>query len=121
MYKIRRMNGTKLLRELPLHIMLIPAIILVGIYSYGSMAGVSIAFQRFVPTNGLFGSEWVGLQNFQTLFTLPNFWPVIRNTVFIALAKMILHVAVPVIFALLLNEIVNIRFKRSIQTVVYPA
>ena len=107
------------LRELPLHFMLIPAIILVGIYSYGSMAGIGIAFQRFIPTNGLFGSEWIGFQNFQTLFTLPNFWPVIRNTLIIALGKMILHVLVPVVFALLLNEIANIKFKRSIQTMVY--
>ena len=99
--------------------MLIPAIILVGIYSYGSMAGIGIAFQRFIPTNGLFGSEWVGFQNFETLFALPNFWPVIRNTLIIALGKMILHVLVPVVFALLLNEIANIKFKRSIQTMVY--
>jgi len=109
----------KFLRELPLHIMLIPSIILVGIYSYGSMAGIGIAFQRFVPTNGLFGSEWVGFQNFQTLFGLPNFWPVIRNTIVIAFSKMVLHIIVPVIFALMLNEISNIRFKRSIQTAVY--
>jgi len=109
----------KLLRELPLHVMLIPAVILVGIYSYGSMAGISIAFQKFVPTKGLFGSEWVGLQNFITLFNLPNFWPVIRNTVFIALAKMILGVLVPVVFALLLNEVSRPRFKRSIQTMAY--
>jgi putative aldouronate transport system permease protein len=99
--------------------MLLPSVILVGIYSYGSMAGISIAFQKFIPTNGLFGSEWIGLQNFRTLFNYPGFWPVIRNTVIIALAKMILHVIVPVIFALLLNEIVSMKFKRSIQTMVY--
>jgi len=109
----------KLLRELPLHVMLIPAVILVGIYSYGPMLGISIAFQKFVPTRGLFGSEWVGLQNFATLFNLPNFWPVIRNTVFIALAKMILGVLVPVVFALMLNELSKPRFKRSVQTMAY--
>ena len=109
----------KMLRELPLHIMLIPAVVLVGIYSYGSMAGIGIAFQRFIPTNGLFGSEWIGFANFTTLFNLPNFWPVIRNTIYIALAKMILHVLVPVIFALLLNEVVKVWFKRFIQTMVY--
>jgi len=107
------------LRELPLHIMLIPSIVLVGIYSYGSMAGISIAFQKFVPTNGLFGSEWIGLENFKTLFAMPNFWPVIRSTVLIALSKMTLGVVVPVTFALLLNEVSNIAFKRTIQTMVY--
>jgi len=115
----RLSQKNKFLRELPLHIMLIPAVVLVGVYSYGSMAGISIAFQRFVPTKGLFGSDWVGLQNFVTLFNLPNFWPVIRNTVFIALAKMILGVLVPVVFALMLNEISKPRFKRSIQTMAY--
>jgi putative aldouronate transport system permease protein len=99
--------------------MLIPSIILVGIYSYGSMAGISIAFQRFIPTNGLFGSEWIGIANFQNLFTMPNFWPVIRNTVVIAFSKMALGVIVPVVFALLLNEVSQITFKRSLQTLVY--
>ena len=112
-------HKNRLLRELPLHIMLIPAVVLVGIYSYGSMAGISIAFQKFVPTKGLFGSEWVGLRNFATLFNLPNFWPVIRNTVFIALAKMVFGVLVPVVFALMLNEVSKPRFKRSVQTMAY--
>jgi len=99
--------------------MIIPAVILISIYSYGSMAGTVIAFQRFNPAFGLFGSEWVGWTNFQTLFTLPNFWPVVRNTVVIALSKMVLLIIVPVVFALLLNEVRSTKFKRSVQTLVY--
>jgi len=109
----------KLIREFPLHFMLLPALVLVAIYSYGSMVGVVIAFQKFVPVNGLFGSDWVGFQNFLTLFTMQNFVNVIRNTVLIAFSKMVLGVIVPVTFALLLNEIANIRFKRTLQTMVY--
>jgi putative aldouronate transport system permease protein len=110
----------KLLRELPLYFMVIPAVILVSIYSYGSMAGVVIAFQKFVPAKGMFGNqEWVGLQNFSTLFSMPNIWQVIRNTIIIAFFKLVGGVIVPVVFALLLNEVRNIFTKRIFQTMVY--
>ena len=116
-----RLGGRdKALRELPLYVMLIPAVFLVAIYSYGSMAGIVIAFQKFVPAKGFFGKQqWVGLQNFKTLFSMPNIWPVIRNTVLIALGKMIGGIIVPVVFALLLNEVRNVSARRIFQTLVY--
>lgn len=106
-------------RQLPLLLMLLPAVALVLVYSYGSMLGTGIAFQRFNPSKGLFGSEWVGLQNFRNLFTMPNIGPVIRNTVLIALGKMAGGIFVPVAFALMLNEATGLRFKRACQTMVY--
>lgn len=106
-------------RELPLLFMLLPATILVLIYSYGPMVGIVIAFQRFNPTRGLFGSEWTGLDNLKNLFSMPNFSQVVGNTFFIALFKMLGGVLVPVIFALLLNEVTQIRSKRLLQTMVY--
>jgi putative aldouronate transport system permease protein len=110
----------KLRRELPLYLMLIPAVILVIVYSYGPMAGVTIAFQKFVPAKGFFGEQqWVGLENFRTLFSMPNIWPVIRNTILIALGKMIGGVVVPVVFALMLNEVASVFAKRAFQTLVY--
>jgi putative aldouronate transport system permease protein len=110
----------KMLRELPLYFMLLPAVVLVAIYSYGSMAGVVIAFQKFVPAKGMFGhQQWVGFQNFTTLFSMPNIWPVIKNTVIIAFFKLIGGVIVPVVFALLLNEVRNLFTKRIFQTLVY--
>jgi putative aldouronate transport system permease protein len=116
--KVKRRD--RLLRELPLYFMLLPAVILVAIYSYGSMAGVIIAFQKFVPAKGMFGNQtWVGLQNFNTLFAMPNIWSVIRNTVIIAVCKMIGGVIVPVVFALLLNEVRSLFTKRIFQTVAY--
>lgn len=115
--KTRNLN--KLKREFPLYIMLIPAVILVAIYSYGSMAGASIAFQKFVPTNGLFGSPWIGFDNFKNLFTMPNIWQVVWNTVSISICKMIGGVIVPVMFALLLNEVSKTWLKRGLQTMVY--
>jgi putative aldouronate transport system permease protein len=109
-----------MIRQLPLYIMLLPAVVLVAIFSYGSMAGVIIAFQKFVPAKGMFGhQQWVGLQNFYTLFSMPNIGLVIRNTVIIALCKMIAGIIVPVVFALLLNEVRNVLAKRIFQTMVY--
>lgn len=106
-------------RELPLVLMLVPAAILVAVYSYGSMVGTVIAFQKFNMANGLFGSEWVGFKNFQNLFSMPDFGQVIFNTVVISLAKMVLGIIVPVVFALLLNEVSRTGVKRTYQTMVY--
>ncbi len=116
--KIKKTPG-KFRRELPLVIMLLPAFILVLIYSYGSMVGTVIAFQKFNMAKGLFGSEWIGLENFKNLFTMPNIGPIIRNTVLIALGKMIGGIIVPVLFALLLNEVTKTGIKRTYQTMVY--
>ena len=116
--KSRKHKATRL-SDVPLHLMLIPAVILVAIYSYGSMAGISIAFQKFNPAKGLFGSTWIGLENFRKLFTMPTIWGIIRNTIFISLGKMIGGVIVPVTFALMLNEVRSVFAKRGIQTVVY--
>lgn len=110
---------TILKKEYPLLLMLLPAVVLVAIYSYGPMVGIVIAFQKFVPTKGFFGSQWIGLQNFRTLFAMPTFPNVIFNTVYIALFKMIGGVIVPVIFALLLNEVSRVGIKRTYQTMVY--
>ncbi len=99
--------------------MLLPAVILVAIYSYGPMVGTVIAFQKFNPTKGFFGSPWVGFDNFKNLFTMPTIGQVIYNTVFISLCKMIGGIVVPVIFALLLNEVGRLTVKRTFQTLVY--
>ncbi len=99
--------------------MLMPAVILVAIYSYGSMVGTVIAFQKFKPANGFFGSEWVGLENFRNLFTMPTIGQVIYNTVFISLCKMIGGIVVPVLFALMLNEVTKVGVKHTYQTLVY--
>lgn len=100
-------------------LMLVPAIIVIAIYSYGPMVGTVIAFQRFNPTKGFFGSEWVGFNNFKNLFTMPEIWQIIYNTVFISLGKMIGGVIVPVTLALLFNEVNRISIKRTYQTFVY--
>lgn len=109
----------KKLQEIPLHLMLLPGVILTIIFSYVPIAGIVIAFQKFVPSKGIFHSKWIGLDNFRYMLDMPNFSSVVWNTVFIAVMKIIVHLIVPVIFALLLNEVVSSAFKRTVQTIIY--
>jgi putative aldouronate transport system permease protein len=109
----------KVKRNVPLHIMLLPAVILVLIYSYGPMLGIVMAFQRFIPGRGLFGSPYIGFRNFSYVFNLPGFGQVIWNTVFISFLKIITGIIVPVTFALLLNEVISKMTKKMIQTMIY--
>ena len=107
-------------RELPLHLMLLPGLILVAVFSYTPMAGLIIAFQKFIPSKGMFGDQqWVGLGNFTYVFSLPGFDQALKNTIVIAFWKILLGLAVPIIFALLLNEVNRSGFKRTVQTIVY--
>ena len=88
-----RLPVSKIFRkELQLHIMVLPAVILVLIFSYFPLYGLKIAFQRFLPAKGLFGSQrFVGWDNFKYVLSLPNFLPVLRNTFIIAGAKIVLN------------------------------
>ncbi len=100
------------------HVMLIPAVILVFIFSYIPLYGLIIAFQKYNPAMG-FASPWVGLGNFVYLFNQPNFVQTIWNTFYIAFFKIIGGILVPVTFSLLLNEVSKTSLKRFFQTVVY--
>lgn len=106
-------------RELPLHIMLFPGVILVIIYNYLPMLGIVMSFQNYNPIFGMFKSKWIGLENFVFLLNMPNTFTVIWNTFFIALMKVVIGLVIPILFALLLNEVRKSRIKRSIQTIVY--
>lgn len=105
--------------KFPLHLMMLPAVIILAIYEYYPMVGLSMAFQHFIPTKGFFGSEWVGLQHFEYLFSLNRFKEIVFNTLFISSGKIIAKMVFPIMLALLLNEIGKSWFKRSIQTITY--
>ncbi|QMV44046.1 ABC transporter permease [Cohnella cholangitidis] len=114
------MRNRKAWRELPLHLMIIPGLLLVGIFSYIPMAGITIAFQRFIPARGLFGDQkWVGWDNFNYVMELPSFMQVLWNTLYISSFKLVLGLLVPIVFAILLNELKNEAIKRSVQTTIY--
>ncbi|MFD0712896.1 ABC transporter permease [Paenibacillus sp. GCM10027626] len=106
-------------REAPLHLMMVPGIVLLLIFSYGPMIGIIMAFQRFNPIKGFFKSQWIGFDNFQFILQIPDVRQVVWNTVFIAFMKIAAGLIVPVILALLLNELKSRYMKRSIQTIIY--
>lgn len=101
------------------HIMLLPGLLLIFLMSLLPMSGVIIAFKNFNPGRGIWGSEWVGWENFDILFDNSSTMQIIQNTVIIAVAKMIAGLIVPIVFALLLNELRVRWFKRAVQTIVY--
>lgn len=101
------------------HLMLLPGIILLAIFNYAPMAGIVMAFQNYMPAKGFLGSDFVGLEHFKFMFSLPDSYQIFANTLIIAIGKIIVGMIVPVIFALLLNEVRVKWFKQSIQTIVY--
>jgi putative aldouronate transport system permease protein len=102
-----------------LYFMLLPALIIVFIYNYIPMGGMVIAFENYFPAMGILRSQWVGFDNFVFLATMKEFGRALRNTVLIAVCKIILGIFVPVVFALLLNEVRKKAFQRVIQTFIY--
>ena len=104
---------------IPLHLMLLPSVVFLAIYNYLPMIGNVMAFQRFNPVRGFFGSRWTGLENLNYVLDMPDFQSVLWNTFFIATMKVISNIVIPVTFALLLNEIRSVRYKRTLQTIVY--
>ena len=105
--------------ELSYHIMMLPSVVLLILFSIVPMVGIIIAFEDFVPTKGLFRSPWSGLDNFRYMLMFPEIKQVFFNTIFIAIMKIVGCLLVSLIFALLLNEIRYIIVKRVVQTVVY--
>ncbi len=105
--------------HLSLIIMIMPVILYFLIFNYVPMIGLVIAFKNYVMSDGIFGSEWVGLANFQRLFDSPDFPKAIRNTLTISLLRLFFGFAAPIILALLLNELRLALYKRVIQTVSY--
>lgn len=99
--------------------MIAPGMIFLLIFSYAPMFGLIMAFQDFVPARGFLGSDFVGLDNFIYIFNLPDIWQVTYNTVFIAVGKIVLNTIIPIIFAILLNEIRVKWMKKTMQTIVY--
>ncbi|PZM62188.1 sugar ABC transporter permease [Paenibacillus dendritiformis] len=99
--------------------MLIPGLIFVIIFSYIPMAGILMAFQKYIPTKGLFGSPFVGWKNFQFLLDYPDIGRIVFNTLYIATMKIIAGLIVPITIAILLNELRKEWVKRAFQTMVY--
>lgn len=103
-----------------LHLMLFFPLVILFIYAYFPLFGLSIAFQRFIPSKGIFGKQtWVGWKNFQFLFKMPEFKDALRNTFTIAFFKLTFTMLTSIFFAILINEVRNRYVKRVVQTIVY--
>lgn len=115
----RNRNIGRILRRPWLYILMIPGIIHIIIFEYIPVWGLALAFKDYNPVLGFFNSPWVGLKHFYRFFSLSSFYILLRNTlVFFALSLMF-YFPIPIILALMLNELKNIYFKRTIQTIVY--
>ncbi|MCL2831640.1 MAG: ABC transporter permease subunit [Treponema sp.] len=102
-----------------LYLLLLPAFVILALFSYQPMYGAIIAFKNYNPMLGIWGSKWAGFTQFTKLFNSIFFWRVISNTVLISLYHLAWGFPMPIILALLLNEIANNKVKRVVQTVTY--
>lgn len=107
-------------KDLQLHLMMLPTVLFLVIFSYIPMVGIIIAFQKFNPARGLFGhNKWVGLENFRYIFSLPNTRQVVANTLVLSVSKIVIGTLLAIAVALLLNECRNHWIKKTVQTVIY--
>lgn len=100
-----------------LHLMALPTVILLIIFSYAPMFGIVMAFQNYLPLKGVFGSEFIGLKNFEFLFATRDVWIITRNTVCYNLVFITLNLVLAVTLAILLNEIYFKKFAKVLQTI----
>ncbi len=109
----------RLLDNWQLYAMLLIPVVLTIIYKYYPMYGIQIAFRDYKANHGMFGSEWVGFEWFQRFFSSPNCIRMIKNTVLISFYGLLWSFPVPIILALMINQLRFNRFKRVVQTVLY--
>ncbi|GAF13490.1 ABC-type polysaccharide transport system, permease component [Bacillus sp. JCM 19046] len=102
-----------------IYLMIAPGILYFFIYKYVPMYGLIIAFQDYKPYQGILGSSWVGFDHFIRLFNDPDFWMIFRNTLVLFMMQIFISFPIPIILALMLNEIRKFWYKRTIQTLIY--
>ncbi|MBQ8619451.1 MAG: sugar ABC transporter permease [Clostridia bacterium] len=109
----------RVLRNWQLYVFLIPTILYFLIFRYYPMYGLQIAFRNYKASKGIWGSQWVGMRNFQRFFATADFWQLLENTLAISVGNLIISFPVPIILALLLNQMPSKRYKKIVQTVIY--
>ena len=121
---VRRTSyGGQLRRDLTvnceLYLLFIPVLLFYILFHYAPMYGAVIAFKNFKPAKGIWGSSWVGLKHFQAFFQSHYFWPLLRNTLVLSFSTLIFTFPIPVILALLINELRSPYYARCVQTITY--
>lgn len=102
-----------------LYLLIAPVIAFFILFEYVPMYGVQIAFKNFIATKGIWGSPWVGFQHFERFFESYYFWRLLKNTLGIGLYQLFVGFPVPIILALMINEVRSRAFSRFVQTVTY--
>lgn len=102
-----------------LHVFLIPGMLLILVFNYIPMGGIIIAFKNYSIFKGVLDSPWIGFANFRYLFNSRDFWRVLNNSVSISLLKLVWGFPVPIILALMMNEMRSVKYKRLTQTLLY--
>jgi putative aldouronate transport system permease protein len=115
----KRRIGKLLIRDQWLYYMLLPGIIYFILFKYLPMWGVLISFQNYQPFLGFWHSDWVGMKHFTRFFGEPTFWMLLRNTIVLAMYNLVFFFPLPIIVALMLNEVRKEAFKRFVQTMIY--
>lgn len=115
----RKITLKRLKEQKYLMLLSLPFVVWVIIFAYIPLWGWTMAFQNYQPQFPWYKQTWVGLKQFQTLFGDPQFWLALRNTLGLSFMNLIAGTIAPIIFALLLNEIRNVKFKRGVQTISY--
>lgn len=111
--------GRRLRRYWPAYLMLLPVVAWYLAFCYAPMGGLVIAFKKFSPIRGIAASPWVGLKNFDKLFHTAAFFSAVKNTLVISGLNLVIGFPIPIVFAILLNEMRFMRFKKVVQTVSY--
>lgn len=111
--------GRRIKDNWQLYLMLLVPVVLTIIYKYIPMYGIQIAFRDYKASKGFMGSEWVGLEWFLRFFSAPTFWRMMKNTILLSLYSLLWGFPIPIILALMMNQMRFHRFKRITQTVLY--
>lgn len=109
----------QLRRNWDLYLLILPVLAYVAIFQYIPMYGVQIAFKNYIATMGIWDSPWIGLDHFQRFFKSYYFWDLIWNTLGLSLYQLLVGFPVPILLALMLNEVGGKRFKKTVQTITY--
>lgn len=116
-------SGKKAIRQMAkgyeLYLLFLPTFLYFLIFHYGPMYGLQIAFKNFIAVKGITGSPWVGFQHFERFFQSPQLVVLLKNTLLINLYELLVAFPIPIVLALMLNQVPNARFKKIVQTVTY--
>lgn len=117
--KKRRSTLRLMKQNYQLYIFLLPAIVFIVLFMYMPLYGLQIAFKTYRAGEGIWGSQWVGLKWFQQFFSTPRCWEIIGNTLTVSLYSLVASFPLPIVLAIILNYVKNLRFKKFAQTVTY--